>query len=190
MDSIFFELALVDQGKFTALQREMLRMTMQANPGVMLGPAVTDVFDFLKEKIKPKRLEAICKRLMEEHQASQEVTSEPPAPGQQKSSFGEGLIKWINDLHSSDRLLAAVGFDVELARRIYCTEDYLVTDRVCTLYLQEKWQESVIQLEAAAAPWQGGKKGGGAGGPVEVFDMTQAGENDPQWNELAAALGG
>ena len=66
MSSLFFQLHQIDAegSRFTAMEREMLRLTLEANPGVTLGAAVQDVFDYLKIKIKKARLEAICARLI------------------------------------------------------------------------------------------------------------------------------
>ena len=38
---------LVGDGKLSGLQREMLALTLEANEGVSLGAALTEVFDFL-----------------------------------------------------------------------------------------------------------------------------------------------
>lgn len=194
MDSLFFQLRELEQADstMTALQREMLRMTLEANPGVTLGAAVQDVFDYLQVKIKPKRLEAVCMRLIRDNQKRQEQEQEqrPADDGrpQKRSSFGQDLIKWIEGLHASDRLLAAVGFNAPLARQIYCEQDYLVTDTICTLYLQERWNDSLVQLQAAAAPWMGNGKGS-AGGEVEYIDLSQASDDDPRWQELGKLFG-
>lgn len=195
MDSLFFQLHMIREAdsSMTAMQREMLRMTLEANPGVTLGDAVKDVFDFLKVKIKPKRLEAVCRRLIEENEqrldgVEPEIAADPDAPPEQRkgSGFGQELIQWIEGMHASERLLAAVHYNVELAQRIYCEQDYLVTDTICTLYLQDRWNDSLIALQAAAAPWGGG---GGARGDVETIDLSNAEDDDPRWKELARAFG-
>lgn len=194
-DSIFFELKMVDPlAKFTAFERELLGMTLEANPGVLLGVALQDVFDFLEVKPRKGQLEAIGERLVRDHQkqAQPEEDGKTKTEGtaQKKTSdFGESLVKWINNLHSSDRLLVATGFDLARARQIYCEEDYAYTDRICKLYLESSWENSLIHLQAASAPWQGGKSGG-RGQPDEYFDMSSANDDDPQWKELASCFGG
>lgn len=194
-DSIFFELKLIGPlAKFTAFQRELLGMTLEANPGVMLGAALQDVFDYLEIKPKKGQLEAIGERLVRDHQKQAEPQTDKPQQNlpqaANKSDFGESLIKWINEMHSSDRLLVATGFDIDRARRIYCEEDYAYTDRVCKLFLEQSWQGSLVQLQAASAPWMGGKGNGNRGQPDEYFDMSQAADDDPQWKELAGCFGG
>lgn len=194
MDSLFFQLHLIREADstMTALQREMLGMTLAANPGVSLGDAVKDVFDFLGVKLKPKRLEAICKRLIEENeQRPQDEAEDPaeprPAPREQKGgTFGKELIKWIEGMHSSDRLLTALGYNATLAQQIYCEQDYLVTDTICKLFLEDRWNESLIHLQAAAAPWMGGGKAGDAN--TEIIDLSMADESDPGWAELEACF--
>lgn len=198
MESLFFELNEIARANstMTGLQREMLRMTLEANPGVTLGAAVQDVFDYLKVKLKKGRLEAICTRLVQEHQRDQVDDQEPSAlPGEpprpkikQAGPFGKELIKWIEEMQAADRLLVAVGFDVEKARRIYIEQDYLVTDTICKLFLEDRWNAALVGLQAAAAPWMGGKKGG-AGGEVEMFDLSDQSEDNPGWAELAKFFG-
>ena len=188
--SIFFQLKELQGATFTAFQRELLAMTLEANPGVDLGTALRDVFDYLGEKIKQPRLEAIADRLIRDNRP-REGEEEGQQKAQQKSEFGEKLISWVTGLHASERLLVAVGYDTAVARRIYCEEDYLVTDTICSLFLSDRWQSALVQLQAAAAPWSGGGKGGpGGNGNVEYYDLSQAGDDDPQWAELAACLGG
>ena len=41
-----------EDGKLTGMEREMLGLTLEANPGVTLGAALTDVFDYLGVKVK------------------------------------------------------------------------------------------------------------------------------------------
>lgn len=191
--SIFFRTLpqQLQKGKLTGLQRELLAMTLEANPGVTLGVAVQDVFDYLGIKIKKDQLQQICERLYRDNRQDPEPAADPNAPvkAQAKSDFGKALIKWVQDMDASKRLLVATNFDVERARRIYCEEDYLFTDSVCSLFLEDRWQAAQLLLEAAAAPWTGGKSSGPSG-PVEVYDLSQAGDNDPQWQELAACFGG
>lgn len=201
-ESLFFQLRMIGEGTLTGLQREMLAMTLEANPGVALGAAVQDVFDFLEEELTDTRLEAICTRLVRENEKNQaeqpKAEAEPQAeeegvkPTQRNQiNFGRELIKWIQELHASERLLVAVGFDSALAECIYTQQDYLVTDHISTLFLQDRWQAAQIQLQAAAAPWSGGSgSGSSSNGPTEYYDMTRAAEDDPQWQELAACFGG
>lgn len=201
MDSLFFRLNEIHlaNATMTGMQREMLRMTLEANPGVTLGVAVKDVYDYLKIKLKKGRLEAICYRLIEENERNQQLKPPeernpeqreeglpPPPKRKMDSAFGKELIKWIEEMHAADRLLVALDFDAEKARQIYVEQDYLVTDTICTLFLEEKWNDALIQLQAAAAPWMGGK--GGKGGEIEQIDLT--GENDAGWEELGKLLGG
>lgn len=190
MESLFFQLREIEkaQAVMTALEREMLGMTLQVNPGVELGVAVTEVFTYLGVKLKPARLEAICRRLITENE-SRPADAETPQPGPPKkgSAFGKELIKWIEGMHSADRLLAAVGYNMPMARQIYCEQDYLVTDTICSLFLEDRWNNSLIQLQAAAAPWMGGSKGGGE---MEVIDLSEASDDDPGWKELEAFFSG
>lgn len=187
--SLFFQLRQLGEAKFPALHREMLAMTLEANPGVSLGAAVQDVFDYLGEKVRKPRLEAICARLVREHQEREREKDGSGAQAEKKSEFGKELLAWISGLHSSERLLVAVGYDPAVARRIYCEEDYLVTDTVCSLLLTDRWQSALVQLQAAAAPWSGGKGTGGRG-DVEYYDLSTAADDDPQWAEMAACFGG
>ena len=85
MSSLFFQLHQIDAegSRFTAMEREMLRLTLEANPGVTLGAAVQDVFDNLKIKIKKDRLEAICARLIAENR-ERHPESEDPAQAPRK----------------------------------------------------------------------------------------------------------
>lgn len=196
MESLFFELDQIrrEDSMMTGMQREMLRMTLDANPGVTLGAAVKDVFDYLEIKVKKARLEAICHRLIREHQRDQGLQEEgeelPNTPKVRKAGpFGKELIEWIESMHSADRLLVAVGFNVQRAREIYTEQDYLVTDTVCKLFLEDRWNASLVQLQAAAAPWMGGK-GNRAGGEIEVFDLENAPDDDPGWDELAKFFSG
>lgn len=204
--SIFFQLMQIEkQGAvFTGLQREMLAMTLEANEGVTLGVALKDVFDYLEIEVDEERLEAIAKRLIDEGGKSQreaelatplkpqEEDGPSPVQAQKRESmdFGKQLIGWIRGLGQAERLLPAVGFDAEKARRIYIEQDYLVTDQLNALFLEYEWNHALIQLEAAAAPWSGGGKGSSSKGEIEYFDMTKAAEDDPQWAELGRALGG
>lgn len=189
MSSLFFQLHQIDAegSRFTAMEREMLRLTLEANPGVTLGVAVQDVFDYLKIKIKKDRLEAICARLIAENRERHPESEEPAQAPRKKQSaaFGKEMIEWIEGMHAAERLLAAVGFNATLARQIYCEQDYLVTDNISQLFLQERWNKSLIQLQAASAPWMGG----GKGGDTELIDLSQASDDDPAWAELEKLFG-
>lgn len=196
MESLFFRLDEIErnQSSMTALQREMLGMTLQANPGVSLGAAVQDVFTYIGVKLKKPRLEAICTRLIAENsdrvkEKQQSEDPDQPKPVKKRAAFGKEMLEWIEQMHSADRLLAAVGYNAPLARQIYCEQDYLVTDTICTRFLEDRWNASLIALQAAAAPWTGGKGSNGAPGETEYFDLSQADENDPGWAELAKVFG-
>lgn len=192
MSSLFFQLDQIDRegSRFTAMQREMLRLTLEANPGVTLGAAVKDVFDYLQIKVKQPQLEAICHRLIAENNERQqeEAEAEPAQAPRKKQSaaFGKELIQWIDNMHAAERLLTAVGFNATLARHIYCEQDYLVTDNISQLFLQERWNQSLVQLQAASAPWIGGN---GKGGEVEMIDLSEAADDDPAWKELEKLFG-
>lgn len=190
MTSLFFDLFQIEQdgAKFTAMEREMLRLTLEANPGVTLGAAVQDVFDYLKIKIKRDRLEAICQRLLQENQErnGEEEEQVQDAPRKKSSAFGKELIEWIESMHAAERLLAAVGYNPTLARQIYCEQDYLVTDTISQLFLKDRWNNSLVMLQAASAPWIGGS---GKGGEVETIDLSQAADDDPAWKELEKLFG-
>lgn len=196
MESLFYRLYELekDNSVMTGMQREMLGMTLEANPGVALGAAVRDVFDYMGIKLKVDRLEAICLRLIKENSdrvkpPAEAGDPEAPSPVKKKAAFGKEMIEWIEKMHSSERLLAACGYNATLARQIYCEQDYLITDTICTLFLEDRWNASLIALQAAAAPWSGGKGGGNSPGETEYYDLSAANEDDPGWSELAKVFG-
>lgn len=184
-------------GKMTALEREMLRLTLLANPDATLFEALTDVYDYLGIKVKKARLEAIGTRLQIEHErtmsgreqkAAQPDSSQAKDKGKQ-SDFGAKFIAWVEGLNTDQRLLAACGYDVEKARSIYCEQDYLVADEVIDLWFMHSWQTAMISLEAAAAPWSGSGSQRSSG-DVTVYDMTKEADDSPLWGELQACFGG
>ena len=187
VNSLFFQLREIELngGKLTGMEREMLGLTLEANPGVTLGAALTDVFDYLGVKVKKARLEAICHRLITEH--SERDADGKGAKRSQSGSFGKELIEWISGMDSADRLLTALGYDYAKAKKIYTEEDYLVTDTITSIFLKDRWNQSLIALQAAAAPWTGGKKGANAN--TEVIDLSNASPDDPAWDELARCFG-
>lgn len=187
MNSLFFQLREIELngGKLTGMEREMLGLTLEANPGVTLGAALADVFDYLGIKAKKPRLEAICHRLISEH--SEREGEKKASSRSQGGSFGKELIEWISGMDSADRLLTALGYDYAKAKKIYTEEDYLVTDTITSIFLKDRWNQSLIALQAAAAPWTGGKKGANAN--TEIIDLSNASPDAPGWDELARCFG-
>ena len=180
---------LVGEGKLSGLQREMLALTLEANEGLSLGAALTEVFDFLKIKVSRDRLEAIAQRLVkEQRENAEEVADSADEQGAKAAptsgGFGKKLIEWVEGLDAFDRLLVACQGNYLLALKIYSEEDFTVTDSLGKLLLEEKWNEALTRLEAAAMPWSGGK--GSAGANAEYVDMSKAADDDPAWAELAS----
>ena len=172
--------------RFTGLQREMLGLYLQASPTSTMGEALSAVFEYIGEEFDDARLEAVARRLIEE-QGKEEAAApkeEKKVEAQSGSTFGKALIDWIVSLSAASRILAGSGLDFQKARAIYCDEDYTVTDELVALFLEKEWQRAVVQLEAACTPWSGdkGKKAD------EVYDMSQATDDDSQWQELAGAF--
>lgn len=188
MASIFFDIRELElnEAKFTGLEREMLALCLEANPGVSLGAALKDVFDYLGvKKVGQRRMEAICQRLINEHQDREQQTGSGSGRKQGGSSFGKELIDWINGMNAAARLLTAVGYDYAKAKDIYVNQDYLVTDTITSIFLQDRWNQALSQLQAAAAPWTGGKKNT----PDEIIDLTDPANSDDGWRELARCFG-
>lgn len=197
--SIFLSIrdeATVD-GKMSALEREMLALNLQVNPELTLDEALTDVYEYLKKKTNRKQREKVAARLVRDHERQQktakvarpeEEDGDSQATRKAKSEFGAKWISWVQGLGLADKLLAACSYDVAMARRLYEEEDYLIADHVVDVWFHGKWQDSLISLEAACAPWSTPSRN--SRGNVEEIDMTGAAENDSRWDELAAALAG
>ena len=197
--SIFLRLKDDDvvEGKITALEREMTMLSLLANPGATLGQVLTDVYDYLKVDPKTRNLEAVAQRLISDEQRRRGKSEEGNAKDDAARStvtlkkaggdFGRKLIDWIEGMPTAETLLVATGYNINLARKLYCEEDYLVADTVCAKFLEDRWNQALVALDAAVAPWAGGGK---SKGDVEVIDMTMADDDDPQWKSLQAALAG
>lgn len=133
---------------------------------------------------KPDDVLYLAKRLEEAAVAASD-SGEEVITGPQQLAFGTQDNDWLKKKSLSELLLLACGFDFTKAEYLYCSVDREMAIEVLRLFLEQRRENSRLQLEACLYGFGGGYAKENAHDPENgVFDLTNHTDGDTLLKEL------